>query len=482
MCNPCPKSDERIVTVPKDHQVMIRRASLKDLSRIANVNNLYFKDSHLSKLHASIKLENGKLYLMDCHSTFGTILNFDYLLPGQWHEIKNGDLIGFIISRPSASIYEVVDSWTEPSNKIPLSHFQNPSIGLQFKVSVIDNIIKFLPIRLLKYASLNPTTNEENITNEDTTKNENDDLLIDSNENSTTQIIDSSMAYTVASPIRTVTPKTTPIITSTFNTPKPSTPVEPKSTESTKSIASVELNSVETPEISSTKLSINEVSKGQEVNNTFGNNTHKSESSNNESNSEIADNVNFVKKCIFDMDFTDKDGYSRVDEELLIDESKLQSEDLSDDFDSNSDSESDDSIDSFSSDSSNDSRLSFSSDSQSTNEESEVSDISDSVSVSENEISHSDVFDTNKLVPISSNPCFELNDILNPRKRNFESDDLDDDEDYCDEEIELRHRRKKPRSEERFKHIAKEVGKALVYILGTITALGVYGSSLDKNQ
>lgn len=472
MCNPCPKSDERIITVSHNYQVMIRRASLKDTTRIANVNNLYFKDSHLSKLHASIKLENDKLYIMDCHSTFGTVLNFDYLLPGHWHEIKSGDLVGFIISRPSASINELLDAWTEPTTKIPLTHFHNPSIGLQFKVSIIDKIIKFEPIRLLKYSSLHPTTNEDNKADENT------DQLVDSNENSMTQIIDSPMTCKVRSPIPTVTPKATPIVTPNTNTPKASTPVEIKSVEIGKTIPVINLDSDRTPEVSNTNPIINESYEDQEINKTLDRATHESEFPNIECSNSNAEDMSLAKNCVIDMDLAQEDEVFTLDEEFFIDEIKSQSKNSYDKCDSDSDRSI--GLGFLSTDSSNSSENSFSSDSQSTSEESELDD--ESVSCSDNEISHADISDSNEPVPVLPSACFKLNDAFNPRKRSFESEDLEEDEDYCDEDIDLRHRPKKSRTEERFKNIAKEVGKALVYVLATITALGVYGGSLDKNQ
>lgn len=143
--NSCQITNERILTFKSGDKVEVRRASTKDTSRNASLTNLYFKNSHLSKLHASLSYsEDDGFKLKDEDSTFGTVLNDQFLVPGNWFPIKSGDKVGFIVSKPSSFISEIV-SKNGSAKTISLNEFNNPQVALQF-VSEIDNdVIKFLP-------------------------------------------------------------------------------------------------------------------------------------------------------------------------------------------------------------------------------------------------------------------------------------------------------------------------------------------------
>ncbi|KAK6454075.1 uncharacterized protein RJT20DRAFT_65593 [Scheffersomyces xylosifermentans] len=140
-------SNERIINIPKGQEVFVRRASDKDLSRVAWLTNLYFKNSHLSKLHAVIKNIDSSFYLKDLNSTFGTILNDSLIVSNTFLKLSSGDTIGFIISKPSATIKAVLEKYKDKKDKqtIPLSEFASPNVALEFKIEISDNLIKFFP-------------------------------------------------------------------------------------------------------------------------------------------------------------------------------------------------------------------------------------------------------------------------------------------------------------------------------------------------
>ncbi|CUM66766.1 uncharacterized protein PRCAT00004447001 [Priceomyces carsonii] len=138
-------SNEREITLNNGDEIFIRRASNKDQSRIATETNLFFKNTHLSKLHASLKLYDDYFYLKDCNSTFGTVINDEYIASESWFRLSDNDTIGFIISKPSSAIEKIVSKF-DKQNTIPLKEFSDASIALSFKINTKDNCITFLPL------------------------------------------------------------------------------------------------------------------------------------------------------------------------------------------------------------------------------------------------------------------------------------------------------------------------------------------------
>lgn len=115
----------------------IGRASAKESDRSAKSSNLYIRNSHLSKAHARIWLENGSVFLEDVGSTFGTIWNNNLLVPQHPVEVFEGDTVGFVINRPSY----VINTMFERALAAPmvlLDKLLNPRVLLQFVVHSID--------------------------------------------------------------------------------------------------------------------------------------------------------------------------------------------------------------------------------------------------------------------------------------------------------------------------------------------------------
>ena len=143
--NSCQITNERILTFKSGDKVEVRRASTKDTSRNASLTNLFFKNSHLSKLHARLSYsEDDGFKLKDEDSTFGTVLNDQFLVPGNWFPIKSGDNVGFIVSKPSSFISDTV-SKNGSAKTISLNEFNNPQVALQFVTEIDNDVIKFLP-------------------------------------------------------------------------------------------------------------------------------------------------------------------------------------------------------------------------------------------------------------------------------------------------------------------------------------------------
>lgn len=125
--------DERIIYYSENQtDIAVGRSSCKDQSRMARKDNLLFNNSHLSKHHAQFSYVYGDMLLKDCGSTFGTTINDKYIFKDRWYTLLPDDVVGFIISRPSSSIAKIVSQF-DGDYDIPLEEFSNPSIGIKLR-------------------------------------------------------------------------------------------------------------------------------------------------------------------------------------------------------------------------------------------------------------------------------------------------------------------------------------------------------------
>lgn len=127
--------EERMVNIKEGERVLVCRSSKKGKERVETKDNLVFDNRHLSKLHASLVKKNGVLYLRDEKSTFGTLLNGQYLRRNEFYKVSPLDVIGFIISKPSKEIRRVVDENSELA-MIPLKTFGTPKVALKLSYRV----------------------------------------------------------------------------------------------------------------------------------------------------------------------------------------------------------------------------------------------------------------------------------------------------------------------------------------------------------
>ncbi|CCE82457.1 Piso0_002184 [Millerozyma farinosa CBS 7064] len=135
---------DRFVILKDGQEISVKRASERDDTREESYDNLNFRNSHLSKEHAKFRLLNGRLWVRDNGSTFGTIINGSRIVPHKWFPLNEGDIIGFIIAIPSMAITKVVRRF-ENQDKILLSEFGEPSIGFSLQFELSENKIHFFP-------------------------------------------------------------------------------------------------------------------------------------------------------------------------------------------------------------------------------------------------------------------------------------------------------------------------------------------------
>lgn len=126
---------ERRITIKEDDKIPICRSSKKGKERVEAKDNLVFDDRHLSKLHANLVRKNGVLYVRDENSTFGTLLNGQYLRQNEFYKVLPLDVIGLIISKPSKEIRRVVDE-NSGLAMIPLKNFGTPKVALKLSYRV----------------------------------------------------------------------------------------------------------------------------------------------------------------------------------------------------------------------------------------------------------------------------------------------------------------------------------------------------------
>lgn len=130
---------DRSLTLEGGQTAYIKRASNRDKSRTAEADNLYFHHNQVSKQHAELVNKDGRLYIKDVGSSFGTIVNDEFIR--DLTEVKDQDVIGLSMSKSLDSIYRVLANTAVPAlQPIRLAHFNNPKIMLSFRVSVGNNI------------------------------------------------------------------------------------------------------------------------------------------------------------------------------------------------------------------------------------------------------------------------------------------------------------------------------------------------------
>lgn len=137
----------RWITLAEGEEISIRRASEADCSRAAARDNMFLVNSHISKHHGAIRLTKGEFYIKDNSSTFGTVLNDCFLVPGKWKCLADYDTVGFVVSRHSTSIQKIVGRFDDKTTStIPLREFGFPTVALQYKVLIDGNKLLLIPL------------------------------------------------------------------------------------------------------------------------------------------------------------------------------------------------------------------------------------------------------------------------------------------------------------------------------------------------
>lgn len=134
----------RVIIDEEEEPVKIGRASRTNPERASSFANLFFDNAHLSKQHAQIEYDDG-FRVRDLYSTFGTIINGLVLTPESPVDLHDGDVLGLIMLKPSRKIAAVFDKF-ENEKLIPLNEFGNPKLGIQKRISIVDNTIEFYDI------------------------------------------------------------------------------------------------------------------------------------------------------------------------------------------------------------------------------------------------------------------------------------------------------------------------------------------------
>ncbi|CAH6721539.1 hypothetical protein CLIB1444_06S04478 [[Candida] jaroonii] len=149
-------SQVREIRLEPDFDIIIGRASTRDPARTPSNDNLWFFNSQLSKCHAYLQNEDGKLSLYDFNSSFGTVLNNKVLKPSHVVEVKDGDVVSFIMVKSYNSIKKIFDSCNTPM--IDLKTFGNPRLMMSFKIEVekanVDYLVNFHPLEVPDAVSL----------------------------------------------------------------------------------------------------------------------------------------------------------------------------------------------------------------------------------------------------------------------------------------------------------------------------------------
>lgn len=130
--------------------VPIGRASAKNEDRASKPDNLYIRNSHVSKAHARVWMEQGKVFLEDLGSTFGTIHNNYLLGKGARAELEEGDTVGLVINRPA---YVIKEFLSKNGNKVALEKFLHPRVQVHLAVRSIDTAGKSLVLLPLNQSS-----------------------------------------------------------------------------------------------------------------------------------------------------------------------------------------------------------------------------------------------------------------------------------------------------------------------------------------
>lgn len=467
-----PFLDERLIDYNDEKLIYVRRGSQRDSRRIIGKNNLNFENSHLSKEHACLQYRDGILFIKDCGSTFGTTINDKFIVANTWHLLGLSDTIGFIVSKPSTCIAKIVKKY--PSDRdIPLEEFSNPPIGLRLSFEYSgDNQLKFSVVKddkdsrpLSKDESLETNANETY----DTDAYYFDDCLE----------VDKKHPKECSCAERSCTEGNE----EEFECKVVETEVQLDNSHQDTDKQCEFVTDVETSSL--------------DVKGTVGNsnlNDHELDldiSSTHESRVAKSEDLDDVESCSFGH-FTSE----------IISESDLDSEsDFSSEF-SNSDSNSS-SNSSSSSSSSSDSSSSIS-ESNESDPELDTSGFIGNIDLEEandwscRNISCSITSGSNSQgsitcgLPLAIVPVLDRTEGLlntshlepyneNKKKRSF--DEYQGDIQSSDEEHESKKIKPSPAKDNfTFKTIAKEVAKGVFYALATITALGIYGSTIDNQE
>lgn len=161
-------SDERILLFQDQQESHVRRVSSKGGDRVSTITNLYFKNKHLSKQHATVRYDKNEGFTVeDTNSTFGTIINDAVIKHNIRQPLKDKDTLGFILSKPSLKIREVFKKFeTDLEHKnIPLSEFDLPKISMKFDVAINKSVLKLVPCTTTEASHDYELTNEGSVTN-----------------------------------------------------------------------------------------------------------------------------------------------------------------------------------------------------------------------------------------------------------------------------------------------------------------------------
>ncbi|KAI5969153.1 m [Candida margitis] len=162
-------TNERILVFQDQQESHIRRVSSKGGDRVATITNLYFKNKHLSKHHATVKYEQDKGFTVeDTNSTFGTVINDTVIKHNTRHPLKDKDRLGLILSKPSSRIKDVFKKFESDleHKSIPLLEFDSPKISMQFDVAIDKSVLKLVPSVAAVGANQGyDFTNEDSVTN-----------------------------------------------------------------------------------------------------------------------------------------------------------------------------------------------------------------------------------------------------------------------------------------------------------------------------
>lgn len=121
----------------QEGDAIVARSSRSKQDRVSDTDNLYFDNGHVSKNHAKFGYADGRIYLEDEGSTFGTIWNNHLLAPNHRVLISQGDRVGFVINRAASVVVEWRNRFPT-SNLIPLDRLLNPHLQLNFVISDLD--------------------------------------------------------------------------------------------------------------------------------------------------------------------------------------------------------------------------------------------------------------------------------------------------------------------------------------------------------
>ncbi|KAG5421903.1 m [Candida metapsilosis] len=141
------KPGERILSFQDEQEAHVKRVSSRGGDRVASITNLFFKNKHLSKQHATVRYNSNEFTIEDTNSTFGTIVNEAVIKRNTRHPLKDKDTVGFILSKPSSKIREVFKVFESDleHKSIPLSEFDSPKVSMKFDVSINKSVLKLIP-------------------------------------------------------------------------------------------------------------------------------------------------------------------------------------------------------------------------------------------------------------------------------------------------------------------------------------------------